>query len=83
MTSEIRSFNIVEVLYVFLKLLLVFLRLNLCTLFILFRFNSLTMVLFCPFIGLFLRFPAIATQAIISCEPSLRGFIFKLRTYDL
>ena len=51
MTSEIHSFNSLEVSYVCVKLLLVFWHSNLCTLFILIGFNHLTMVIICPFIG--------------------------------
>ena len=53
MTSEIHSFNSLEVSYVFVKFLLVFWPSNLYPLFILVGFNHLNMVLNCPFLALF------------------------------
>ena len=82
MTSEIRSFNSLEVSYVFVKFLLIFPRFNWCMFLILIGFNHLTMVIICQFIGLSWRFKAIDTQAIISFEHSLHEYTSILRTYE-
>ena len=83
MTSEFHSFNSLKVSYVFVNLSLVSRRSTLCALFIFVRVNYLTMVTICPFLWLFFsRFPAIATKTIISCDPSLHRYTFKLRTYE-
>ena len=83
MTSRIHSFNSLEVSYVFVKFLLVFRRLNLCTLFILVGFNHQYMVIICLFLGLFGAFQRFPFWKLYHVNLYLIDVFYKLRTYEL
>ena len=77
MPSEFHSYVILEVSYIICKVptnLWLLVDVQTCTLFIFVGFNYVSMVTISKSNGLGWRFPDIARQAIISCEPLLHQY---------